>query len=82
MARQTKILGFSVPPKTADEYENLARREKKSKSELFRDMIELYKQYKEEKEFYRLQARISKQAEKLKIYTEDDIERLIHEARK
>lgn len=81
MAKQTKVLGFSVPPETAREYENLAKRERKTKSALFREMIELYKQYREEKEFFRLQEKISRQAKRLGIRTEEDVERLIHEAR-
>ncbi len=81
MSRQTKVLGFSLPPEMAKEYEDLAKKERKTKSELFREMIELYKQFREEKEFYRLQERISRQAEKLKVSTEEDVERLIHEAR-
>jgi predicted DNA-binding protein len=81
MSRQTKVLGFSLPPEMAKEYEDLAKKERKTKSELFREMIELYKQVKEEKEFYRLQERISRQAKKLEVSTEEDVERLIHEAR-
>jgi len=80
MSRQTKVLGFSMPPKIAEEYERLAKSERKTKSELFREMIKLYKQIREEKEFYRLQAKISRQALRLQISTEEDVERLIHEA--
>lgn len=79
--RKTVVLGFSVPPKMAREYETLAKTERKSKSELFREMIKLYRQYREEKEFFRLQERLSRQAKRLGIRTEEDVERLIHEAR-
>jgi len=81
LPRKTSVLGFSVPPELAQEYERMAKQEKKTKSELFRDMIKLYKQYCEEKEFYRLQAQMAERARKLGIRTEKDVERLIQEAR-
>lgn len=81
MPRNTKVLGFSVSPEIAKEYEQLAKAEKKTKSELFRDMISLYQQYRERKEFFRLQASLAKKAAELGIRTEEDVERLIHEAR-
>lgn len=81
MSRRTSVLGFSVPPELAREYEKMAKRERKTKSELFRDMIKLYKQYREEREFYRLQTRMAERARKLGIRTEKDVERLIQEAR-
>jgi hypothetical protein len=34
MARKTRVLGFSVPPGVAAEYERLAKRTGRSKSEL------------------------------------------------
>src|SRR3990172_5537709 len=43
--RTTKILGFSVPPAIAREVEELARKERKTKSELFREMVGFYRQY-------------------------------------
>ena len=48
MARTTQVLGFSVPPEVAEEYERLAKREGRSKSELFREMIATYKAKREE----------------------------------
>lgn len=81
MSRKTSILGFSVPPELAREYEKMAKQERKTKSELFRDMIKLYKQYREEKEFYRLQTRMTEHTQKLGIRTEEDVKRLIQEVR-
>jgi len=62
MARKTQVLGFSVPPEVAEEYERLAKREGRSKSELFREMITAYTAKREEEEFFRLQNRMSRRA--------------------
>jgi len=62
MARKTQVLGFSVPPEVAEKYERLAKREGRSKSELFREMITAYTAKREEEEFFRLQNRMSRRA--------------------
>jgi metal-responsive CopG/Arc/MetJ family transcriptional regulator len=38
-----KILGFSVPPQMAEEFEALCDAENRTKSELFREMFRAYK---------------------------------------
>jgi metal-responsive CopG/Arc/MetJ family transcriptional regulator len=81
MARKTRVVGFSVPPAVADEYERLAKREGRSKSELFREMIAAYKVKREEEEFLRLQARMSKRARARGVLTEKDVERLVFDDR-
>ena len=43
MSRLTKIIGFSVPPGMAEEFERLAREEQSTKSELFRRMFRSYR---------------------------------------
>jgi Ribbon-helix-helix protein, copG family len=43
--RTTKIIGFSVPPATVKEVETLAREERRTKSELFREMVRVYRRY-------------------------------------
>ena len=45
MSRLTKIIGFSVPPVLADEVEQIAREEQRTKSELFREMLRVYRSY-------------------------------------
>ena len=45
MARTTKVLGFSVPPEVAEAFEDMAKREHRTKSELFREMFRLYQHY-------------------------------------
>lgn len=81
MGRASKVLGFSVPPELAKEYEQLAARQKKSKSELFRQMVESYKAKLEEEEFLSLQRKMTRRARKQKIFTEEEVERIVFEDR-
>ena len=81
MGRKTKILGFSVAPDIAEEYEQLAERQKKTKSELFRQMVEAYKARLEEEEFFRLQKKMARRAQKKGVFTEKEVERLVFEDR-
>jgi metal-responsive CopG/Arc/MetJ family transcriptional regulator len=81
MGRATKVLGFSVPPEVAKEYEKLAARQKKSKSELFRQMVEAYKIKLEEEEFLTLQSKMAQHARKRGIFTEADVEKIVFEDR-
>ena len=50
MSRTTKILGFSVPPTVVREVETLAKMERRTKSELFREMVRVYRRYREQRE--------------------------------
>ncbi len=43
--RSTQILAFSVPPAIAKEVESFAKRERRTKSELFREMVRVYGRY-------------------------------------
>ena len=81
MARKTQVVGFSVPPDVAVEYERLAQRERRTKSELFREMIAVYKAKREEEAFVRLQGRMSRRARAAGVLTEKDVERLVFEDR-
>jgi predicted DNA-binding protein len=81
MGRKTRVLGFSVAPEIAKEYERLAKLLGKSKSELFRQMIETYKANLEEREFIRLQARMARRVQRKSIFTEKEVERIVFEDR-
>ena len=81
MPRRTKVLGFSVSPQIAHEYEQLAKHERRTKSELFREMIAAYKAKRAEEEFLKLQARMSRRARAQGVLTEKDVERLVFEDR-
>jgi metal-responsive CopG/Arc/MetJ family transcriptional regulator len=81
MGRNTRVLGFSVAPEIAEEYDRLAQRQKKSKSELFRQMVENYKARLDEEEFFRLQARMARRAQRKKVLTEKEVEKIVFEDR-
>lgn len=50
MNRITKIIGFSVPPTLAEEVEQLAKEERRTKSELFREMLRVYLRYRQRRD--------------------------------
>jgi hypothetical protein len=50
MGRITKVLGFSVPPALAEEIEQVAKAERRTKSELFREMFRVYQVYRKQRE--------------------------------
>src|SRR5258708_32910865 len=50
MSRTTQILAFSVPPAVAREIEILAKQERRTKSDLFREMVRVYERYRAQRE--------------------------------
>ena len=50
MSRTTQILAFSVPPAVVKKIETLARQERRTKSELFREMVRVYERYRAQRE--------------------------------
>ena len=50
MSRTTQILAFSVPPAVVKEIETLAKQERRTKSELFREMVRVFERYRAQKE--------------------------------
>lgn len=81
LGRTTKTITISLPPKLAKEVEKLAKTEKKTKSQLFRDMIAVYEEYVAEKEWQELRRFGEETAKKLGVTSEADIEKIIHEVR-
>jgi hypothetical protein len=81
MGRRTEVLGFSVSPELAREYEKLAARQKTTKSDLFRRMVETYKVQLDEEEFVRLQRKMAGRARKRGVFTEEDVDRIVFEDR-
>lgn len=88
MARTTKVLAVSLPPDLVREYEALARRLRKNKSELFREMWVAFKAAREEEEFLRAQRRVvreagaaARRAERKWPLTEAEVERIVFEDR-
>lgn len=76
--RTTKILSLSLPPELLREAERIAKKEGRTKSELFREALRRYIQ---DKKWRKLQEYGMRQAQKLGI-KETEVERLIDEYRK
>lgn len=81
MPRTTKLLSVSLPPDLAEEYEALAKRLRKSKSELFREMIAAYKILRDEQERSRIQKKLARWPNRQKPWTEREVERIVLEDR-
>ena len=81
MARKTAVVGFSVSPALAREYERLAEREGTTKSDLFRRMVTTYKAEREEEEFVVLQRKMARRARTIGVFTEEEVERIVFEDR-
>ncbi len=78
--RKRVAMTISVPPDIAKEYNEIAKTKGETKSQLFREIFNLYRQEKMEDEFLRLQRYAMKKAKEMKL-TEKDIERLVFEGR-
>lgn len=50
MSKTTETVGFSVPPPLARKIEKIAKAERRTKSELFREMLRIYKRYRQQRE--------------------------------
>lgn len=81
MGRTTRTLTVSLPPQIYEEIERLAKLERKTKSELFRDMVRVYEEHLDEERWKRLKRLGRATARKYRVTSEEDIERLVHEAR-
>jgi hypothetical protein len=81
MGRKTAVLGFSVAPEIAVEYEKLTARQKTTKSELFRRMVETYKDRLAEEEFFALQRKMGRRARRRGPLTEQEVSRIVFEDR-
>jgi CopG family transcriptional regulator/antitoxin EndoAI len=76
--RTTKVLSLSIPPELLKEAERVAKREGRTKSELFREALRRYMQ---EQKWSSLQRYGAEQARKLGI-READIEGIVDQYRK
>lgn len=82
MKRVTKVLAVSVPPDAAKDFERMAKEEGRNKSELFREMLRVYRIWRRTQEFESLQRYFAARAREQGIRTEEDVERLIQEIRR
>jgi metal-responsive CopG/Arc/MetJ family transcriptional regulator len=81
MGRNRVAVTISMPPRMAEDYDRLARTAAKNRSELFREMFELYRQSREEETFRGLQRYGRRKARERGILSERDVERLVFEDR-
>jgi metal-responsive CopG/Arc/MetJ family transcriptional regulator len=79
--RTSKVLAVSVPPETAKDFEALAEQEGRNKSELFREMLRIYQSFRETGRFETLQRYGASRAGAVGVTTEQDVQRLIEQAR-
>ena len=82
MPRTSRVLAVSVPPDAAAEFDRLAQREGRNRSELFREMLRVYRVYLETQTFESLQRYGAARASRAGIRTEADVERAIRNARR
>jgi len=79
--RTSKVLAVSVPPELARDFEAIADAEGRNRSELFREMLRVYRAYREIGEFETLQRYGAAQARAAGVSSEEDVARLIAEVR-
>ena len=82
MKRASAVLSVSVPNESAREFQRLADEEGRNKSELFREMLAVYRTYRETQTFESLQRYGASAARRRGINDERDVERLIDDARR
>ena len=81
MGRDRVPVTISLPPQLAKEYDQLAKTTTKTRSQLFREMFELYRQSQAEAALQALQRHGRRKARERGILTERDVERLVFEDR-
>ena len=81
MKQKRVPLTISLPPNLLSEVVKLTKAEAKSKSQLFRDMLRAYQQFRLEQEFYELQRYGARRAREKGILTESDVEALVFKDR-
>lgn len=73
-----KIVNISMPEEFFKQAEKLAKEEKRTRSELYREAL---RQYIETRRWQKLQRETSTRAKKLGITSEEDVNRIISEVR-
>jgi metal-responsive CopG/Arc/MetJ family transcriptional regulator len=82
MPRTSRVLAVSVPPEVAREFDRLAEREGRNRSELFREMLRVYRVYRETRTFESLQRYGAARVAGVGIRTEADVRRAVRNARR
>jgi metal-responsive CopG/Arc/MetJ family transcriptional regulator len=79
--RSWEVLAVSVPPELAREFEAIADAEGRNGGELFREMLRVYREYREVGQFEAVQRYGAAQARAVGVSSEEDVLRLIAEVR-
>jgi metal-responsive CopG/Arc/MetJ family transcriptional regulator len=77
MKKGRQIITLSVPPDVAREYDRMADKKEVNRSQLFREMFAQYKTEDLKGRFFKLQRYGSIQARRSRIYTEEEVDRII-----
>ena len=81
MDQKRAVLTVSLPPKLARKFQQMAKIQSKNKSQLFRDMIQVYEQHQLEQEFQELQRYGTRQARGKGVLTEAEVEAMVFKDR-
>lgn len=80
MGRTTKVLSFSLPPKIAQKIEYFAKKEHRSKSEVLREMVDVYEARQADAEWEKLFAFGERTAERFNLKNEDELFKFLNQA--
>ena len=81
MKKTRAAVTISMPREMAEEYDKLSKRLAKNRSVLFREMFLAYKRQNLKEEFRELQTYGTALAQKRRLFTESDVEKLVFERR-
>lgn len=81
LGRTTQTMTVSLPPEIMKEVERRARIERKSKSQLFRDMFTAYEELQRERRWQNARSAGKRAFKRLNITSEEDLDRILHEVR-
>ncbi len=77
MKKGRQIITLSVPPEVVREYDRMAEKKEVNRSQLFREIFTQYKTEDLKGRFFKLQRFGSIQARRAKIYTEEEVDRIV-----
>lgn len=78
MNRNTNVLSVSLPPEIYKQIESLSKQEKKTKSQLVRDMLVVYRRQLYEKEWPKIRKMGEEIRKKYNFKNEDELLEYIH----
>ena len=79
--RNSRVVTVSLPPELAEEFGRIAEQEQRTRSELFREMLRVYREQRETQEFEALQRSGATRGQELGILSEADVLALLEEER-